>query len=57
LDVLGAFDSRWVDSVLAIEKWKVKKEVLLDFIKKTKVANIVPRDTSHFITLIRRIFS
>lgn len=56
-DVLTPYDSRWVDKTLELQKWKEKKAVLDDFIKKIQVKNIVPRESSHFITLIKRLLS
>jgi hypothetical protein len=56
VDVLPHYDSRWVDTVLAVEKWQEKKEHLEDFIKKTNVRNIVPRENSHYIGLLKRLF-
>lgn len=43
LDVLSQYTSVWVDETLSIEKWKDKKAVLDDFIKKTKVPAIIPK--------------
>lgn len=44
--------------MLAIIKWKEKKEGLDEFIKKTRVSNILPpREIGHFITLIKRLLS
>jgi hypothetical protein len=58
VDVLGSYTSKWVDETLEIAKWKDKKASLDEFIKKTRVTNILPpRDLSHFITLIKRLLS
>ena len=58
VDVLAAFTSKWVDDVLEIQKWKDKKAALDEFIKKTRVSNILPpREIAHFITLIKRLLS
>lgn len=46
-----------MDKILEEPKWKDKKNHLDDFIKKTKVKNIINRDNSHFITLIKRLLS
>lgn len=43
MDVLVEFSAKWVDDVLAIEKWKEKKIALEEFIKKTKVNVIMVR--------------
>lgn len=56
-DVLIPYDSRWVDKVLQQAKWKDKKSILDEFIKKTKVKNIINRESSHFITLIKRLLT
>lgn len=58
VDVLAYFTSKWVDDVLEIPKWKDKKAALDEFIKKTRVNNILPpREIAHFITLIKRLLS
>ena len=57
VDVLGPFDSRWVDKVLEIQKWKEKKNELDEFIKKIDVKKITPRDVAHYITLIKRLLN
>jgi hypothetical protein len=58
IDVLSNFTSRWVDEVLEIQKWKDKKAALDEFIKKTRVNNILPpRDVGHLITLIKRLLA
>lgn len=55
IDVLSMYTPRWVDETLEIQKWKDKKAVLDEFIKKTKVPAIVPRENSQYISLIKRL--
>eukprot|EP00919_Chromeraceae_sp_WS-2016_P042706 GHVR01101951.1.p1 GENE.GHVR01101951.1~~GHVR01101951.1.p1 ORF type:complete len:140 (+),score=11.79 GHVR01101951.1:2979-3398(+) len=57
VDILLSYDEKWVDKVLGIQKWKEKKNILEEFIKRTKASSILPRDNSHYITLIKRLMT
>ena len=56
MDVLSQYPSDWVEEVLAMTKWKEKKECLDELIKKSKVNKITPvKEIAHFIKLIKRL--